>query len=91
MKEEKIYAELLFVLEQLPSSYRNLIPQTLIDKFSKEMSQEWYLKFDKEKVFYKQNIQRDTILMLSLLYYKCLCKDETMKQEFIEMIYGVEN
>ena len=87
MDKEKIYAELVFVLEQLPSSYSKLIPQSLIDKFNVKMSLEWHQKFDKDKVFYKQNIQRETILMLSFLYYKYLCTDDNMKQDFIKMIY----
>ena len=56
MEEEKIYAELAFILEQLPYSYSKLIPSNIIDKIKTEMSVEWYLKFDKDKVFYKQNI-----------------------------------
>lgn len=86
MEKEKIYAELVFVLEQLPSSYSKHIPQSLIDKFNMKMSLEWYSKFDKDKVFYKQDIQRETILMLAFIYYKYLCNND-MKQDFIKMIY----
>lgn len=88
MEEEKIYAELAFILEQLPYSYSKLIPNNIIDKIKTEMSVEWYLKFDKDKVFYKQNIQRETILMLSFLYYEYLCNND-LKQDFIKMIYNI--
>ena len=80
MEREKICAELFFILEQLPYNYSKLIPSNIIDKLKTEMSVEWYSKFDKDKVFYKQNIKRETILMLSFLYYEYLCNND-LKQE----------
>lgn len=86
MEKEKIYAELTFILEQIPSSYIKVIPQKLIDKFKNNMSIQWYNRFDKDKVFYKQDIKRETLLMLAFLYYKYWCENDEMKADFIKMI-----
>lgn len=79
-------AELTFIFEQIPNSYIKVIPQRLKDKFKNNMSVRWYNRFDKDKVFYKQNIKRETLLMLSFLYYKYWCEDDEMKADFIKMI-----
>lgn len=86
MEKEKIYAELTFILEQIPHSYIKEIPQKLKDKFKNNMSIQWYERFDKDKVFYEQDIKRETLLMLAFLYYKYWCENDGMKQDFIDMI-----
>lgn len=70
MKNENIYAELTFILEQIPYSYNKLIPEEIKKKLKDKMSLEHYNSFDKSKTFYDQNISEDTLKMLVSLYNK---------------------
>ena len=86
MNKPQIYAELMFILEQVPYSYNKLIPDKIKDKFKEKMSITHYNSFDKDKVFYKQQLARETIVLLGFLYYKYWCKDENAQKYFINII-----
>ena len=86
MVMSKIYAELVFILDQVPYSYSKLIPEELMMNLKNNMSLDWYKSFKKDKVFYKQKFHKETILMLSMLYYKYWCENEEMKEQFFELL-----
>lgn len=77
MKNGNIYAELTFILEQIPYSYNKLIPEEIKQKLKDKMSIEHYNSFDKSKIFYDQNISEDALKMLVSLYNKYWAKEDS--------------
>ena len=61
---EKIYAELMFILSQVPYSYMQKVPKDMVDKMKSKMSNEWYQHFNPEIVFFKQKFQTRTLKLL---------------------------
>ena len=63
-ENEKIYAELMFILNQVPYSYMQKVPKDMVDKMKSKMSNEWYQNFNPEIVFFKQKFQTRTLKLL---------------------------
>ena len=70
MDRGKVCAEMVFILEQVPYSYNILVPQKIKDKFKEKMDVEHYKSFTKEKIFFKQKINEETIKVLLTIFEK---------------------
>ena len=85
MDKSKVFAEITFVLEQVPYSYNKLIPQDIKNKFKDDMDINHYNSFNKDKVFYKQKLDEETIKMLFVLFKK-YWDDEDAYNKFDSLI-----
>lgn len=53
---EKINAEILFILSQFPANYMSKIPQDVTNFLNENMSKEHFESLDPNKTFYKQDL-----------------------------------
>ena len=64
------YAELYFILDQVPNSYIELLPENFMSKLKSQMSLNHYAAFDASKIFYKQKFDDTSINLLKEIYQK---------------------
>lgn len=66
MKENSIvFSEVLFIISQLPASYKAKIPNNLLQKMYDDCSKEYYKNFISDKPFFKQNLSEESLLLFN--------------------------
>lgn len=86
MNNTKLCAQLTFILSQLPYTYINMIPLYVKEKIKNNMDLEEYSKYDESVVFFKQNIDCETIKFLILLLNKYLILSENDRKKLEELL-----
>lgn len=77
-------SEVYCILEILGDSYKNKLPNKLIEFINKNRNTEFFLE-TKEKSFEDLKISKDGIVFISLLNLKYWEKDENEKQKLMEI------
>lgn len=75
----KAFAELEILLENLDSDQKKMIPQELIENFSREKDPEYKFIYNKSKDLLKQDILPQTKALLLELYEQYIAEDEDKK------------
>lgn len=78
------YTEIDEILSQLDLKYVEKIPQKLRALFKEEKIEDYHPKIDINIPLVKQNLKRDTIVILALLKINYWCKDNKEKQFWID-------
>ncbi|MEE3343754.1 MAG: hypothetical protein VZS44_06670 [Bacilli bacterium] len=56
-----ISSEVLFIISQLPASYKKKIPTSLLKELYNSYSKEYYTKFIPDKPFFKQELSEESL------------------------------
>ena len=85
MENNKIaYAEVYEILDLMEKKYINKIPEKLIEMFREERNSKYRPIIDVKKPLYKQNLQKETLVILAVLNLNYWCESEEEKQELIK-------
>jgi len=82
----RVYSEVDFILESLDEEYRNKIPQKLLDIIKFKKIKYYEPKIDINKSLCEQDIERDTLVILTMIYYNCWCDDDNEKKELLKIL-----
>lgn len=84
-KDTKIaYAEVCEILSLMEKKYVNKIPKDLLNMFEEEKSKEYVPKIDTSKPLDKQDLQRETLVILATLNLNYWCESEEEKEELLK-------
>lgn len=81
-----MYAELSEILKMMEPEEVNKIPKKLLEVIEKEKSNTYIPNYDSKIELNSQNIKRETLAMLALLYINYWCEDENEKKEYLKLI-----
>ena len=85
MELKKCLVELDEVLKQLPKEYIEKIPEDILKGIEEKKDKEYVWKYDKNKELKKQNLDRDTIILLSYLNMEYLLNSK--QRDFMQNIH----
>ena len=81
-----IYSELYAILNVMDSKDVNKIPKKFMEKIKQERSNTYSPQYDNALPLNKQEIRKETLAILALLYINYWCKDENEKKEYLKLI-----
>ena len=81
-----MYAELSEILKMMEPEEVNKIPKKLLEVIEKEKSNTYIPNYDSKIEINSQNIKKETLAMLALLYINYWCEDENEKKEYLKLI-----
>ena len=85
MENNKIaYAEVYEILDLMDKKYIDKIPGKLVKMFREEKNSQYKPIVDIEKPLYEQNLQRETKVLLAILYVNYWCEDEQEKDSLLK-------
>lgn len=77
---KKMYSEVYSILEMLGEFYINKIPRELFNMIKEEKLENYNPHYDFTEISNEQNMKRETISMLALLYLKFWCNSFEEKE-----------
>ena len=84
-KDAKIaYSEVIAILNLMEDKYKNKIPQSLLKTFEDEKKEDYIPKIDVNESLAKQNLQRETLVILAMLNLNYWCESEEEKEDLIK-------
>lgn len=81
-----MYAELSEILKMMEPKEVNKIPKKLLEVIEKEKSNTYIPNYSSKIELNSQNIKKETLEMLALLYINYWCEDENEKKEYLKLI-----
>lgn len=81
-----MYAELSEILKMMEPKEVNKIPKKLLEVIEKEKSNTYIPNYSSKIELNSQNIKKETLVMLALLYINYWCEDENEKKEYLKLI-----
>lgn len=81
-----MYAELSEILKMMEPKEVNKIPKKLLEVIEKEKSNTYIPNYSSRIELNSQNIKKETLAMLALLYINYWCEDENEKKEYLKLI-----
>lgn len=81
-----MYAELSEILKMMEPEEVNKIPKKLLEVIEKEKSNTYIPNYSSKIELNSQNIKKETLAMLALLYINYWCEDENEKKEYLKLI-----
>ena len=81
-----MYAELSEILKMMEPKEVNKIPKKLLEVIEKEKSNTYIPNYSSKIELNSQNIKKETLAMLALLYINYWCEDEKEKKEYLKLI-----
>ena len=85
MENKKIaYAEVYEILELMEKKYIDKMPRNLIETFKAERDSKYKSIIDVDKPLYEQDLHRETIILLAILYVNYWCEDEQEKDSLLK-------
>lgn len=81
-----MYAELSEILKMMEPKEANKIPKKLLEVIEKEKSNTYIPNYSSKIELNSQNIKKETLAMLALLYINYWCEDENEKKEYLKLI-----
>lgn len=83
MENMLAYAEIDEILNLLEDDYRERVPKKVRDFFKEEKIKDYHPEIDIEKPLIKQNLKRETMVLLAILNLNYWCENEEEKQRFL--------
>lgn len=85
VERRKAYVEILEVLKSMDQRFVEKIPQSLIEFFDKNKSEEYNYIYDDKKTLNEQDLSNITLNLLAMLNLNYWCEDEGHKKELLEL------
>lgn len=82
----RVYSEVDFILENLDEEYRNKVPKKLLDIIKSKKIKYYEPKININSSLYEQNVERDTLVLLTMIYYNCWCENDEEKKELLQIL-----
>ena len=73
---EKAYTEFLCILEYMPQSYIDKIPNTLLEIIKEQFNKEYIINIDINKSLIEQNLSKTTKDLIAYIKYNCWSTEE---------------
>lgn len=78
------YAEVDAILNMMESKYAEKIPRKLRDMFKEERLNDYEPKINSIESLDNQNLQRETLIILSIIYVNYWCENEEKRKNLIQ-------
>lgn len=83
LEDMMAYSEVYEILNLLEKEYRDRVPQKIIELFEEERLKDYKPEINVNVSLLEQNLQRGTIVLLSILNLNYWCDSEEEKQEIL--------
>ena len=87
---KKAYSEIYKILNLMEEEYVNKVPKKLKDLFEREKEDNFSVNINIDKPLENQNLQKDTLTILAILYINYWSKSDEEKQELIKIFSDVD-
>lgn len=87
---KKAYKEIYKILNLMEKEYADKIPQKLKDLFEREKDNSFSVHINMDKPLENQNLQKDTLTILAILYINYWVESDEEKQELIKLFSDVD-
>ena len=87
---KKAYSEIYEILNLMEEEYVIKVPQKLRDLFKKEKDDNFFVNINIDKPLENQNLQKDTLTILAVLYINYWSESDEEKQELIKLFRDVD-
>lgn len=87
---KKAYSEIYEILNLMEEEYVNKVPQKLRDLFKMEKEDNFSVNINIDKPLENQNLQKDTLTILAILYINYWSESDEEKQELIKFFRDVD-
>ena len=87
---KKAYSEIYEILNLMEEEYVNKVPQKLRDLFKMEKEDNFSVNINIDKPLENQNLQKDTLTILAILYINYWVESDEEKQELIKLFRDVD-
>ena len=87
---KKAYSEIYEILNLMEEEYVNKVPQKLRDLFKMEKEDNFSVNINIDKPLENQNLQKDTLTILAILYINYWSESDEEKQELIKLFRDVD-
>ena len=87
---KKAYSEIYEILNLMEEEYVNKVPQKLRDLFKMEKEDNFSVNINTDKPLENQNLQKDTLTILAVLYINYWSESDEEKQELIKLFRDVD-
>ena len=87
---KKAYSEIYEILNLMEEEYVNKVPQKLRDLFKMEKEDNFSVNINTDKPLENQNLQKDTLTILAILYINYWSESDEEKQELIKFFRDVD-
>ena len=81
------YSEVYAIINLLEDEYLDKIPKKIINFFDEEREKNYIPVIDVNVSLLKQNLQRETMILLTILKLNYWCNSEEEKQEIRDNLY----
>lgn len=82
----RVYSEVDFILENLGEEYINKVPKKLLEIINSKKIKYYEPKIDINKSLCEQDVERDTLVLLTMIYYNCWCENDEEKKELLQIL-----
>ena len=87
---KKAYSEIYEILNLMEKEYVNKVPPKLRDLFKMEKEDNFSVNINIDKPLENQNLQKDTLTILAVLYINYWSESDEEKQELIKLFRDVD-
>ena len=87
---KKAYSEIYEILNLMEKEYVNKVPPKLRDLFKMEKEDNFSVNINIDKPLENQNLQKDTLTILAILYINYWSESDEEKQELIKLFRDVD-
>ena len=82
----KVYSEVDFIIKHLSDDLKTKIPERLLKLIDKKKIKYYTPDIDMSKALHEQNLEHDTLIFLTMIYYNCWCDGAEEKQELLTIL-----
>jgi len=82
----KVYSEVDYILNNLDEYLKNKIHEKLLQLINTKKNKYYLPNIDINKPLHEQDLERDTLVFLAMIYYNCWCENNEEKQELLEIL-----
>ena len=87
---QKAYSEICEILNLMEKEYVNKVPKKIKVFFKNERNNEYKCKIDINIPLENQNLQKETLTILAILYLNYWCENEEERQELIKYFNDID-
>jgi len=82
----KAYAEVEYILNQLGKEYIDKIPKKLLALINRRKLKYYVPRIDINKSIYEQDVERETLILLTLIYHNYWCESDEERRELFNTL-----
>lgn len=86
----KVYSEINAIIENIDEDLKSKMPLKLLELINEKRNKYYEPEIDFRKPLYSQDLERNTIIFMTMIYYMCWCENQEEKQKILDILIANE-